>query len=1085
MDSESGEIREGGRIWWPSMKLGGYVFSLNGQVARVILDNDDEHNVSVVSGAIVPAPYSIGSRVVGSDGMRGMISGAAPSDRFPTWRVDWADGHTTNSVEMALRPAELLDPVDRMEAQEVSGADEFNLRSVAADMWARNRSEELVSLAHARVDLKPHQVSVAHRVVSEFPHRFLLCDEVGLGKTIEAAMVLKELRARGDARRVLILVPPGLQRQWQFELKTKFGEVFSIFNRDTIRSLRIETNVHNPWADSHSVITSHSFAAYSDERIAEIASVPWDLVIVDEAHHARRQRQGTSLRMTRLYRLVRALTAPPEFSQRSVLFVTATPMQLHRHELFSLVEMLHHTLFASEDDFERHLSARSGVSRLAEDLDRALPGTPLELVRVLPDDWLDRAAQVLRCDPDEVRDRLGEPRAVLEEIRSQHRLSEVMLRNRRAVVGGFMPRHARHWELELSPREAAIQDQMEQIIHEGFVAAAQQRRNAVGFLMTTWQKMLASSSRALCRSLERRCARLSEAGTVERLSQEMLDDYFDEEFDDEDVEGYVREAISGEIERLQGVISQLKEITIDAKAAALIANLRDVFSEDPDGKVLVFTQFRDTQAMLQELIAGEGWSAHLFHGGLNVVEKDRAVERFRNGTGPQVLICTEAGGEGRNLQFAHLLVSYDLPWNPMRVEQRIGRVDRVGQEHPVLVFNFHVRGSIESRILEVLDQRINLFENSIGGLEPILGDAEDDIRAAMRLAAADRDRALREVGERVQRRVEEARQAESQMEDFVLDGRSSYSAGLIELVHQREASTVPQADFERMLTALLRSVRTYIGPSNDSGERQIQFHPPFTEEHRDLLDGDERRRVCFDPRVSVDSAQVEYFGFGHPIVDQLVERATRQMVDGAAAVRVISPASVPGIRAGWQFNWLLTTGGLRPRESVVSIFVGDDGACDLDLGAALLLRSRALHGGEQPTNPGFTPQIESLRTAHAASERVIAEQRDSLYEELRTQSLERRETDVGRIERFYGNRAAAAQRRFDGDRRTLQRLQASADENDRRVIPIWEENVRRSEAALAEVGRNKQRELQDLNRGLNPDVDYSLLCLARIIAVPE
>ena len=268
------------------MKLGGYVLALSGQVARVILDNGNEHNVSLASGVIEADPFSIGSQVVNSDGMHGMISAAAPSERFPTWRVNWADGRTTNTVEMTLRPAELLKPVDRMEAGEVSSAHEFNLRSAAADMWARNRSEELVSLAHARVDLKPHQVSVAHRVVSEFPHRFLLCDEVGLGKTIEAAMVLKELRARGDARRVLILVPPGLQRQWQFELKTKFGEVFSIFNRDTIRALRLETNVHNPWADNHSVITSHSFAAYSDERIQEIASVPWDLVIVDEAHHS-------------------------------------------------------------------------------------------------------------------------------------------------------------------------------------------------------------------------------------------------------------------------------------------------------------------------------------------------------------------------------------------------------------------------------------------------------------------------------------------------------------------------------------------------------------------------------------------------------------------------------------------------------------------------------------------------------------------------------------------------------------------------------------------------------------------------------
>lgn len=1080
MNAPRNQIRVGCRIRWPSMRLEGYVLQLSRQIATVILDNNDQHQVNIASGAIEAAPYTVGDRVTNQDGMVGTIREAGLSTNFPDWRIDWADGSSTTQVEMTLRPAQMLDPVERIGAGRLSSAAEFNLRSTAADMWARNRGEELVSLAHARVDLKPHQVSVAHRVVSEFPHRFLLCDEVGLGKTIEAAMVLKELRARGGARRVLILVPAGIQRQWQFELKGKFGETFSIFNRHTIDSLQQE-NVHNAWAERHSVITSHTFAAHTDERIAEIAVVPWDLVIVDEAHHARRQRRGASLHLTRLYRLVNELAARPEFSQRSVLFLTATPMQLQRHELFSLVEMLNHTLFASEEDFERHLNARSGVNRLAEQLDRLLPVEANELARALPTDWFDLAGRLLRCGMDDLYDRLADPSALLDEIRAKHRLSEVVLRNRRAVVVGFMPRRAFRWELKLSPQEVEIQEAMEEVIREGFDVAAEQRRNAVGFLMVTWQKLLASSSRALRCSLERRCARLEAGDTVEQLSEQLLEDFVDEELSQhEEVESYVREAISGEIERLGRIIAMLRDIAIDTKAQVLLEQLRELFVVHPQGKVLLFTQFRDTQEMLQELLSRQDWGAHVFHCGLNVAQKDAAIEAFRSGRGPQLLISTEAGGEGRNLQFAHLLVNYDLPWNPMRVEQRIGRVDRVGQEHEVLVYNFHVVDSIESRILDVLEKRINLFESSIGGLEPILGDVEDSIRRALRLTAEARDRALVKIGERTESAVEKGRLAEAQLEDFVLDNRRSYPGGIIELINERKVSTVAQQDFERMLTKLLSSVNTYIGPEKERGERTIHFHPPFTEEERALIDGAERRRVCFDPRVSVDSAQVEYFGFGHPIVDALVKRATETGVDGAAAIRAVSTAVLPDLRPGWQFNWVLKVSGAQPKELVLPVFVDDQGNSDLRLGRDLLHSSRAFDGAEERESRMGPIRLDTLSMAHSMAETIVAGERDSMIAELSSEALERHNTDTDRINNLYQSRLSAAERRHANDVRNLERLRASNAENDRRVVPIWEENVRRSKAAAELIKQDRSRELQQLSRALQPEVSYHLLCVARI-----
>ena len=195
-----------------------------------------------------------------------------------------------------------------------------------------------------------------HRVVSKYPHRFMLCDEVGLGKTIEAAMVIKELRARKQVSRVLILAPSGLQRQWQFELKTKFNERFAIYTKNTLRYLE-EKGVENPWMDHDSIITSHSWASWTPERRAEIAAVPWDMVVVDEAHHARAQRHGNSVSRTNLYRLVSDLIGQPESARRAVLLLTASPMQLEYHELYSLSEMLDPILFASEEDFVEHVTS--------------------------------------------------------------------------------------------------------------------------------------------------------------------------------------------------------------------------------------------------------------------------------------------------------------------------------------------------------------------------------------------------------------------------------------------------------------------------------------------------------------------------------------------------------------------------------------------------------------------------------------------------------------------------------------------------------------------------------------------------------
>ena len=735
-------------------------------------------------------------------------------------------------------------------------------------------------------------------------------------------MIIKELRARGLARRVLILTPAGIQRQWQYELKTKFNEVFPIFNKATLAALKAE-NVLNPWQERHSVITSTTFASWTEARQRELAAVDWDLIVVDEAHHARRQRSGRTLRRTKLFDLVQELTARPESSRRATLFLTATPMQLQRHELFSLVEMLQPSLFSSETDFERHVQSLSELNWLVEKLESENALTTRETERVI-----DATSQLLNTTPLDVASQLGERRADLAtSLRSKHRLSEVMIRNRRAVVGGFQPRQAYRWEVELTPEEVTVQEQMDAIIRSGYQTAATlrgSRASALGFLMVIYQKLAASSSRALKKSLERRCERLLDATDNPKSIQAIAEIEEDIESDDEvsEITARVQTALEHEAERLLEVLDLLSAVKVDSKARALVAHLQELFTEDPDSKVLIFTQFRETQEMLRELLLEQGWGAHIFHGQLTADEKDQAVNACRRGEGPQVLVLTEAGGEGRNMQFSHLLVNYDLPWNPMKVEQRIGRVDRTGQDHPVSVFNFHVKGTIEGRILDVLEHRIHLFEETVGKLEPILGNFESDIREALKKTAqkkAEQEEALERLSERVERKVVEAQKAERQMEDFVLDSRSDYSAEIAQIAQQRPATVEPE-DFKRLIIELLRSVRTSIRTEDAAlpGEYSIQFQPPFTEEASELLDGQERRRVALDPAVAIDAEHVEYLAFGHPIVERLVTRTTEGRYKGITAVRSISrephPVGSPGVAIRMAHH-----GGRAPQGGICQI----------------------------------------------------------------------------------------------------------------------------------------------------------------------
>jgi SNF2 family DNA or RNA helicase len=486
--------------------------------------------------------------------------------------------------------------------------------------------DELLCLPHLRgVQRLDYQVETVLKVLRMLRGRALLADEVGLGKTIEASMLIKEMLLRGMARRVLVLVPSALVGQWTEELREKFQLPARSTDLPAFRS----QDPAPAWREPGVLVASLHLARL--ERHARlVAEVPWDLVAVDEAHHVKN-------RATAGWRLINQLQS------RFLLLITATPVETDLEELYNLITLLKPGQLSTPADFrKRFVSA----------------GDPLN---------------------PKNRERL---RALL---------SEVMVRNTRARAGlsvTLPPRFARTLVVEPTPAEQALYQAIVEEVRRRATAPAATRRS-LRFLM----EAAGSSPHAALHSLLRPGASETEEPPAPQ-----------------DAAGAPPGA------------SRLVEL---ARAAAALPSrkterLLEVLAQGQD-KVVVFSRFKATLQALAQALEERHVGFVTFHGGMSGPEKDQAVQRFREQA--RVLLATEVGGEGRNLQFAHVLVNFDLPWNPMKIEQRIGRLHRIGQRHEVHILSLCSAHSAEERILDVLDRRIHLFELVVGEVDLILGRA--------------------------------------------------------------------------------------------------------------------------------------------------------------------------------------------------------------------------------------------------------------------------------------------------------------------------------------------------------------------------
>ncbi len=1078
----------GALVQWDHVKAYGVIAANDGQMIHVHWDDERHPPQFSASDPPLSRVDFIGRPVQRkSTGQNVAVLGPVAA-ATPTWRCQifssTGTASTANVPEADLRPLAMTDPLERFRAGEIGSTKRYLLRQVAQQYRMQNLQDDLVSLGQSQVDIQPHQVSVVHKVISNYPHRFLLCDEVGLGKTIEAGMALKELRARGGAQRVLAIVPPNLVRQWQFEMRTKFNEPFAVLNTATVNSLRANGYHGNPFAhpDYSSVLCSSRWV--SNRRWKDLCTEAyWDLIILDEAHHARSYPDGTT---TALYRLVRDL-APEEHPQRMMLFLTATPMQLHTHELYSLVEILDPTLFPSEEDFEQHRRATPGLSRLVESLSNRVfpvPGQDEEETA----QTVEQVAKWLEMDALEVRGRLSagqeERQEIADKLADKHRLSEVLIRNRKVLVGGFMPRTAFRWEVDLSLEERDALQAVEDYVRFGYQFAADTNANAIGFLMVIFQKLTASSIAAIRQSLLKRREKVQAISAAGNASADDMEEMLDEDSNASDVVemgATIADRAAEELLLLDKAIGALNDVgETDSKARVLVERLNGLFREQSNEKVIVFTQFRETQRHLEELFTGQGWDVNVFHGAMNPGAKDRAIEEFKKNSGSQVLICTEAGGEGRNLQFCHLLVNYDLPWNPMKVEQRIGRVDRIGQTQPISIFNLWVKDTIEERVLDILENRIRMFEETVGGLDPILGDAENiesDIQKIMRAAEDNLEAVLADFDRQTEEKARASRDAGELLGDFIMDTKS-FRREIAERI-SGQTSPVDNDNFEKFIGQLLSDVNTYIRKSGDTYD--LTFHGDFLEEYqRQLFVGGPRMKAVLRPDRRADAEDVEFMVFGHKVVETIVNQVLGEEYEGATGTRaLVADGELPGTK-GWLFQYQFTTSGIRDTEHLEAVFVSDAGEVSEERGR--LLVQRAFRFDEEGSIsweqiPDNLDQIEPLANNFASA------RQQTLQSEAEAEAAGRIEREISRLGDFYDYKERAAMDKVEATRATLARIQESGTESQRQILPAWEANLRRDEGISSNLAEERRRRVEEAEHHRYPQVSWALKSLGRIEVV--
>src|ERR1700733_976045 len=742
----------------------------------------------------------------------------------------------------------------------------------------------------------PHQLYALTRAMGDDQIRYLLADEVGLGKTIEAGLISRELKLRGLVKRVLVVAPKGLGNQWAQEMKTHFGEDFRLLMPSEFSSWRNLTGSENIWRQVDQVVcpvdsikpverrrgwSREKLEAYNQERLGDLIGAGWDLIICDEAH-----RLGGSTEQVARYRLGKALAEAAPY----LLLLSATPHQGKSASFQRIMALLDPEEFNSAGAIRRE--------------------------KVVP--------MVIRTEKRRAINEKGDPL--------------------------FLPRLTKlipiRWE-ERHDLQESLYEKVTEYVRVGYNQAIQQNRQYLGFLMILMQRLVTSSTQAIASALDRRLEAL-QATEITPTDEEPPEDNGEEQDSQEKLDELLCIRLAGlanekeEVRLLLDLARRCQAKGPDARAETLLNVLveNQRAENNPELKYLIFTEFVPTQNMLREFLGQHGFSVTCLNGSMDLDQRRRVQREFAEKK--RILVSTDAGGEGLNLQFAHIVINYDLPWNPMRIEQRIGRVDRIGQKLPVKAFNLIFEDSVELRVQEVLEEKLAtiLEEFGVDKTEDVLDSAESGAIFEKLYAQAILNPG--DIEKNIDHLIKEVREHAQQEKA----GRSYYGETVLDPALAQQLSTHPLPYWvERMTTAYVRS---------EGGEV-----------HRDLFgysmewpDGSKMERVSFHNRNAQDSG-MQHVSLGDNRIRRLVQDLPRVVV--TEPIPCVRFRSLPAEVVGYWSLWRITLDPQSFRDTrIIPIFHHDDGR---------ILMPTARHIWDQLLE--YKPEVEQMRTKTGADVEAV------------------------------------------------------------------------------------------------------------------
>lgn len=1005
--------------------------------------------------------FAVGDQVqvIGQPGRVGMVQGRHPYGTSWTYQVffSWTE-------QVAINESALEAYVPTGEAL-IASRDEF-LRALLLTKLENKLNDTFYAYQGSRTQFEAYQFKPILRLLDSPVPALLIADEVGLGKTIEAAIILEELKARGTIERIMVVCPAGLRDKWRAELLTRFDEDFRILRREGLMEDARQYQLTDGRMPLQGIVSLESFRNEQVQEAIADAGVTYDLVIIDEAHHLRTT--GT---------LSHAVGEQMRAMSEYLILLTATPLQTGQQDLFNLVRFLDPQQFTQFGDFELQLKPNARLNAAIRALRQPQPVfqearaeldaiASLEAARQVTDN--PTYGLVLEALARSHGDREALVR-LMRDIDSLNVLSSVYTRTTKASVTRTAKRTAHVLVVEPTNQEIEFLEAV--LEHARAEVQARSGSRAPGFAGMMRERQAASSITAM-REYLRATIEAGSAGV--RLGAEASG---------ADVESEVTTpSVASSIQALAAAAERLGPT--DSKFERFWGALRGILEENTTSKVIVFTTFRRTIAYLERELRRRGVIPLVIHGDVKPEDRTRLIGAFEESPDQRVLLTTEVGSEGLDFQFCDALINYDLPWNPMRVEQRIGRIDRYGQKaERVRIYSLFMGGTIEERILERLYLRIGIFEDSVGDLEPILGPISADLTKEVFASELSADEEI-EMGERFARMVLGRREEERSLaaRGAELLGQDTLISDMVDDTVQSGRYVSPDelramvagfldATGGGQLTDLARDGSVLLRPQGDLQSRLRRWmqeqrdNRPTTVAFAGRLESKGGVPGTFIGDLAQQRSRLELFNLRHPLVRMAVDhhRRTAQRGSLPVACLTVDPGDLPDdlrqvVPVGtYQFALFLleVTGAIRQLRLLPVAF-------DADGRRAEGLEGRVLH------------VIQSLATAEAGGAMTIAD-RDRLKDAAtRVASAI---ADQVEAEAAHRNDASIAVRRATLDRTFRLRIQKRRD----LLATAKDERIRRLRSGeITNLERDLKDRVRELEANRSVAVQRTLVGVGRI-----